>query len=147
MYPVKIMSEKVRYVFTINKEGKVYLHLRFADKRTNELAQSFKRTNRVNKKLLNAMLNEALVALKHAELQPDEEARNFVKEIGRVNQYQKAVLEEIRQNFNGYDIEIMNEAINVCAARHHHIQQRLNPELNYEQFPYLPVWEKCCDWK
>jgi hypothetical protein len=141
-YPVKIVREKVQYILTSDEEGKMHLHLLFANKRTKELAQFYKRKNQLNRKLVSAMLNEALVALLHTQSESTAEARNFLNEIAKANQYQRKVLEEICTCCCYTDIDVINEAINVCYERYHHIQQRLEPETHQFFTSYRYTWDR-----
>ncbi len=145
-YPVKIVTERVQYILTADEEGRVHLHLTFAHKRANELAKSFKRKNQLNRKLMSLMLNEALIALKHTDLEETEEAQKFINKIARVNQYQMTVLEEIckcgcREN------EMVSDAINICIQRHQYIQNRLNPVKPGSQILQPQEWDRHCDWE
>ena len=144
-YPVKIAREKVQYILTSDEEGKMHLHLFFANKRTKELAVFYKRKNQLNRRLVSTMLNEALVALKHTQFEGTEEARDFLNEIAKANQYQRKVLEEICTCCCYTDIDVINEAINVCFERYHHIQQRLEPETHQFFTSYRYSWDRVCN--
>jgi hypothetical protein len=146
LYPVKVTSEKVQYFLTFNDEGKVHRRLAFSNKRTQELAWSHKRHNRLDRRLISAMLNEAIFALKHTDLERIEEAKKFVEKIDSVTQYQRTVLEEICQ-CGCSDSVIINQAISLCEERHNHIQQRLNPESNRGYTSNPSFLYKCVDWK
>ena len=124
-YPVKIAKEQVLYVLTFDEEGKVRRHLDFSCQRTEELKLSFRRNGRVNQGLINAMLDNAQASLAHTDLEKIEEAEKFVKRIDEVTLYQIAVLEEICR-CGCRDTNSLYRAIEVCSARHEHIQNRLN---------------------
>lgn len=139
LYPVKLFTEKVQYVLTINPEGKAELHLVFADKRTNELLLSFKEGEEINRKLLSTMLNEAQLALEHAESLPAERSIKFVESVERCNHRQMEVLEKIKPMVCGSDTSVINEAINLCTERHHCIEHKIHPESNIDRCP-CPCW-------
>ncbi len=144
-YPVKIVREKVQYILTSDQEGKMHLHLIFSNKRTKELAQYYKRKNQLNRKLVSAMLNEALVALKHTQFESTEEVREFLNKIAKTNQNQRKVLEEISACCCYSEIDVINEAINICYERYHHIQKRLEPETHQYFTSYRYTWDSFCN--
>jgi len=146
LYPIKLFTEKVQYTLTVSPEGKAELHLVFADRRTNELVLSFKEGEMINKVLLNAMLNEAQSALKYSESLSAERSAILVAKVGKCNQHQQRVLEEIKPMACRDDTAVVNEAINLCAERHRCMGYMLNPESSDEQPPY-PCWKKCCNWQ
>lgn len=145
-YPVKIAKEKVQYILTFNEEGKIHRHLAFSNRRTQELAWTFKRNKRFNRRLLSAMLNEAMIALKHTDLESITEAREFVNKIDSVTMYQKMVLNEICQ-CGCTDSNVIYQAISLCEERHNYFQQRLNPESHMGNTFNPSVLYKCVDWK
>ncbi|MDH5186182.1 MAG: DUF5667 domain-containing protein [candidate division WOR-3 bacterium] len=146
-YPIKLVSEKVQYIFTINREGKAELRLIFADKRTEELVKMFNRNGKFNKELLNAMLNEAQSALSQSELMTGNDSKMLLEKVANLNQYQKKVLEGIRQRFCGYDTSILDEAIVLCFERHCCIQNKLNPQSGIEPDVYYRAWTRRCNWR
>ncbi|MEO0094231.1 MAG: DUF5667 domain-containing protein [candidate division WOR-3 bacterium] len=142
LYPIKIMSEKTQYALTLNPKRKALFHLRFADKRTEELALCLKRKNRIDKNLLNTMLNEARTALKFAE--PIDRESDFLKAVQGVNQKQLAVLCEIMKC--GCCREDVLAALKLCYEREYCIQYRANPKLKEEYNPYYEAWNRSCNW-
>jgi len=145
LYPIKTLTEKVQYLFTFDSERKVTLHLIFANERTKELLLCARRKNRVNKELLNAMLNETSTALKLAGPVSFADAGNLIKAIQRVNQNQIKVLSEIRGCH--CDNEIVKEALRLCAERECCIQYRSNPKLKEEYNIYSDSWNQYCNWR
>lgn len=145
LYPIKIMNEKVQYLLTFDSGRKAVLHLTFADRRTKELALSLKRKNRVNKELLNAMLNEASIALQLAQPFSFAEPQDFIKAIQKVNQNQLIVLSEIK-SYCG-DTEIVSEALELCVERECCIRYRSNPKLKEEYNIYSDSWNQLCNWR
>jgi hypothetical protein len=145
-YPVKIAQEKVQYILTFSDEGKVHRHLAFSNRRTQELAWSFKRNKRLNRRLVSAMLNEAMIALKQTALESTTVAGEFVNKIDSVTVYQKMVLNEICQ-CGCPDRDIIYEAISFCEERHNYLQERLNPRSFSGYTPNPSVLYKCVDWK
>jgi len=145
-YPVKIAHEKVQYILTFSEKGKVRCHLAFSNRRTQELAWSFKRNNKLNRRLVSAMLNEAMIALKQTDLESNTGGSKFVNKIDSVTVYQKMVLNEICQR-GCPDRDIIYEAISFCDERHNYLQERLNPGSFSGYTPNPSVLYKCVDWK
>jgi hypothetical protein len=92
------------------------------------------------------MLNEAMIALKHTDLESTNEASKFVNKIDSVTVYQKMVLNEICQ-CGCPDPDIIYEAISFCDERHNYLQERLNPGSFSGYTPNPSVLYKCVDWK
>ena len=131
LYSVKLFTEKVQYILTIDSEGKAELRLVFADKRTKELISSFKESEELNKELLSAMLNEAQLALKDSELLSPECSIKLVEKLKKCNCHQREVLEKIKLLVCSYDTAVINEAINLCIEQQHCIECKLNPSIKY----------------
>lgn len=146
LYPVKLLSEKTKYIITINRERKAELHLLFAEKRTEELLLTFKEGTEINKDLLSAMLNEAQSAFKYSESLPAEHSEKFIGKINKCNRYQMGVLQKIKPLVYSSDAAVINEALTLCSERHHCIECKLNPELNNECSP-CRCWEKYYIWE
>jgi len=135
LYPIKIFTEKIHYILTINNKGKTELHIIFADRRTQELAKSFKKDEQLNRELLDTMLKEAHSALKLSESLSDTDTKVIIRKMDKIYHCQLNTLQELKKSICGCDTVIINNAINTCVNYHRCIEQKLNPQSNTLQSP------------
>ena len=153
LYPMKLFTEKIQYILTVNPQGKAELHITFADKRTEELVNVFDKDKKLNKELLSAMLNEAQSALLYTEAVGSKDSTILAEKIVNLNQYQKNVLEKIKADICCCDTTVVNEAINLCGMRHQWMMNRMRrPETkdrkSTESLETMPCpWKSRCDWR
>lgn len=63
LYPLKRLSERVSYALTLGSEGRAELRIEFADERLKEAVRKHQRGGGIDRRLLAAMLEEAVKAL------------------------------------------------------------------------------------
>lgn len=117
LYPVKRLSEQVRYFFTTSSEGKAEMHILFADRRTEEFIMTFEPGERIDQRLLESMLREAASAQQFVDELPAEFGEVLQKRIEVCNQHQLSVLEHARDRVCDCDRELIDAAINACRTR------------------------------
>ncbi len=126
LYPAKVFSERIQYSFSPRLEDKIKLKIKFASRRTDELLMVFERRNKVDKNLLQSMLNETEHAFYSASILPEERVDIILRQIAQVNKVQKEALQKLKKNACPCDTMIINEALNKCISRCHHLENRLN---------------------
>ncbi len=162
LYPLKLVTEKVKFLLTFDSYGKAELRLRFSDNRLNELVTILQQSNKLDTTLLKDMLDEAKLALSENKI-PVNKASIFSDKLSSVNAYQKAVLENIRPEVQTSDRQIIDEAINMCNMRSRWMRRMMDEE-HQEQFyepdsthqtdtqhrkkskPKRMQWGPGCDW-
>ena len=127
LYPLKLATEKVKFLLTFNSEKKAELRLTFSDKRLQEMIAIFQHSGKLDTTLLKEMLDEAKLALEETKI-PSDTASVFVTKLSHVNAYQKDVLEKIRPQVNPSNRKIVDEAINMCDMRGHWMRRMMNEE-------------------
>ena len=127
LYPLKLATEKVKFLLTFNSEKKAELRLTFSDKRLQEMIAVFQQSGKLDTTLLKEMLDEAKLALEETKI-PTDTASVFVTKLSHVNAYQKDVLEKIRQRVNPSNRRIVDEAINMCDSRSRWMRRMMNEE-------------------
>ena len=127
LYPVKLATEKVKFLLTFDSEKKAELRLTFSDKRLQEMIAVFQQSGKLDTTLLKAMLDEAKLALEGNEI-PTDKASIFAAKLSHVNAYQKDVLEKIRPRVNPSSRQIVDEAINMCDMRGRWMRRMMNEE-------------------
>lgn len=162
LYPVKLATEKVRFLLTFNSEKKAELRLTFSDKRLEEMIEGFQRSNTLDTTVLTAMLDEAKLALEENEPKP-QTASLFLTKLSHTNALQKDVLTRIRPQVDPSSRPIVDEAIDMCDRRDRWMRGMMNEEYNgapresdsahskepparSKQKPRRWQWGSGCDW-
>ena len=127
LYPLKLATEKVKFLLTFDSEKKAELRLTFSDKRLQEMIAVFRQSGKLDTTLLKEMLDEAKLALEGNEI-PTDKASIFAAKLSHVNAYQKDVLEKIRPQVNPLSRQIVDEAINMCDMRGRWMRRMMNEE-------------------
>ncbi|MBI5021768.1 MAG: hypothetical protein HZB59_10040 [Ignavibacteriales bacterium] len=116
LYPIKLVTEKVKFLLTFDSEKKAELRLTFSDKRLEEMIKTFQRSNALDTMLLKAMLDEAKLALEENK-QPTQTASLFLTKLSHTNALQKDVLKRIRSQADPSSRPIVDKAIGMCDMR------------------------------
>ncbi len=132
LYPLKLATEKVKFLLTFDSEKKAELRLTFSDKRLQEMIAIFQQSGKLDTTLLTEMLDEAKLALEANKI-PTDTTSVFAAKLSHVNAYQKDVLEKIRPLVNPSNRRIVDEAINMCDMRGRWMREMMNE--NDEVFP------------
>lgn len=142
LYPIKLFTEKIRFILTLNPEDKAELRLTFADKRTKELISRLKKDGVLDKELLKIMLEEAKLALDNIEYIPQERKPVFYDKVRHFNLFQKEILERIRPEIQEKDAQYVDRAIEHCGRRAEWMQEMEEKKM------YCP-WDSQhnCHWK
>lgn len=157
LYPLKLATEKVKFLLTFNSEKKAELRLTFSDKRLHEMITVFQKSNTLDTTLLKAMLDEAKLALEDTEI-PAQKASPFFAKLKHTNAYQKDVLESIRPLVDSTNKEVVEKAIKVSDMRSKWMMKMMREERDEMMMPppstpskekHRPrkwQWGPGCDW-
>ncbi len=127
LYPVKCLCERIEFIVTTSPEGKAELHLRCAGRRTDEFVLTFKEGEKINAEVLNAMLREKRLALECSALLDHACCKKMAPKMKRCNEYQMAVLENVKRVAAACDTQMINEAIDSCIDCDRCIERVLQP--------------------
>jgi len=116
LYPVKLVTEKVRFLLTFDSENRAELRLTFSEERLNELVKLSQQSGSVDTSLLKTMLMQAELALENADL-PSEQAIPFLSRLQHTNAYQQDMLEQIRPQIDSASRIQVDRAIGICGMR------------------------------
>lgn len=117
LYPVRCFGEKAQLVMTFSNEGKAELHLKLADRKTEDFILTFKKEEKINRELLNAMFDETSNALRYCRFLSSDECSALISKAKDCCQSQLKVLEAIEPLVRGSDCSLVAEAIDKCSAR------------------------------
>lgn len=118
LYPVKRLAERIEYSTAFNAHRRAMLHLRFADRRTQEFSDMFRPGEKIDPHLINAMLNEMQLAFQHAGQCSQSRCAALMQRVADYNTYQWHVLEAVRARACDCDRAMLGRAISVCQERH-----------------------------
>lgn len=142
LYPVKLLTERVEYSVAFNPHRKALLHLRFADRRTEEFTGIFKPGEKIDPRLINAMLNEMQSAFQYAGQCSERRCAVLMQSVAEYNTYQRHVLEAVRARACDCDHEVLDKAISVCHERHLCLECMQTDGTLPEMF--APCWRNEC---
>lgn len=117
LYPVKRLTERIEYSVAFDAHRKAVLHLRFANRRTQEFSDVFAPGEKIDRSLLSAMLNEIQSAFQYAGQCSERHCAALMQGVADYNNYQRQVLETARARACDCDREILGRAISVCQER------------------------------
>lgn len=118
LYPVKFVTEKVKFLLTLNPEGKVELRLIYSEERMQELVKHLDKRRELNTQLLKAMLDEATLALEDISRLPERERPVYFSRLEHLNAYQKDVLGNLKSKVTSpQQKEELNNVIEMCGNR------------------------------
>jgi hypothetical protein len=117
LYPLKRLTEKILYFVTVDAQGRAELHLRFADRRTQEFIYVLAPGEQIDRSLLSEMLNEMHHAFSSVEQLPEGSYAALMQRVADFNNYQRTVLESTRSMACDCDHTVLDEAVSLCHER------------------------------
>lgn len=140
LYPVKLVTEKVKYFLTINSEGKAELRITYSEERTKELVKHLNKKGELNTQLLKAMLDEAALALANVSRLPEDKETVYLSKLEHLNAYQKDILEGLKSKVPQPQQEELDNAIQMCGYRGQWMRKMRKGEVPRGS------WDPCCNW-
>jgi len=128
LYPVKLVTEKVKFFLTLNSDNKAELRLSFSGSRLDEMLKVSQRSGTIDTLLLKSMLNQAQLALEQGEIS-NEKALPFLTKLQNVNNYQKKTLQIIHSSVDSSSKIILDRAIQTCCKRELWLDHIINEEI------------------
>jgi hypothetical protein len=128
LYPIKLLTEKVRFFFTFDRAGQVELRLTFAEHRSQEFVKDLEKNNKVNKQLLESMLLEAKAALEHSTELPESQQQPLMIRAESLNRYQLGLLEKAKTRVPD-DSLVLEQALCTCRQRMDQLHKTLCPKV------------------
>lgn len=147
LYPVKRLTENVRSTLTFTADGRAELHIAYARTRNEEMLKTYRPGDKINKGLLNAMLNESRSARLKTECSAADKSRRLLAEINAVNRDQRNILERIKTRVCPCDSAVVSEAMRLCAMRDACLNQGSCAECTCGQDVCTCPWDVMCRWK
>lgn len=117
LYPIKLITEKVKFLLTINSEDKAELRIIYSEERTRELVKYLDKKGSLNTDIVKSMLDEASFALENISRLPEDEKKVYYLKLEHLNAYQKNILEDIKPRVTLPQKEKLYSAIEMCDRR------------------------------
>jgi hypothetical protein len=128
LYPVKCFCEKTQLAMTFNVKDKSRLHLELADRKMRDFKLVFEKEEKINRELLNSMIDEASNALQYCDFLSSEECSTLVAKAKDCHKKQIKVLQTIKPQVHDTDHTLIVEAIDKCSLACQCANPCLSPE-------------------
>ncbi len=116
LYPMKILTERVRFALTSDPEEQVELRLTFSERRLSEVVKTLKEGKGADRELISAMLDEAKAALSGAKKLPESKASAYEARVASLERIQKDRLRSVEALVPAARRPAVAEAIGMCDA-------------------------------
>ncbi len=114
LYPVKILTERVRFSLTSDLEERVELRLTFSERRLSEVVRTLKEGKGADRELVSGMLDEARAALSDAAKLPETRSSAYRSRIASLEEFQKERLRAVKAMVPADQHRDVDEAIGIC---------------------------------
>ncbi len=114
LYPIKILTERVRFVLTSDPQERVELRLTFSERRLSEIVKTLQEGRGADKELISAMLDEAKAALATAEKLPESKAAVYRSRIISLEEQQLSRLRSVEGTIPPDRRKSVSETIRMC---------------------------------
>ncbi len=114
-YPIKLLTEKVRFMLSINREKKVELKITYSTERLKELVSKYHSGGGLDRNLLRVMLDEVRAALDDGQKLTTTTKPLLMKRISNMSHLQSNELKKLQQMANPYDKKILEKSISRCG--------------------------------
>ena len=115
LYPLKLITEKVRFMLSVNKENRLELRIAYSNERLKELVRKYNSGGGLDKALLSRMLDEAKAALDDSQ-NIDNHIQPIINErLSNLSHLQIKTLERLKKNASPGEQKIINTSINRCG--------------------------------
>jgi ABC-type multidrug transport system fused ATPase/permease subunit len=114
-YPIKLLTEKVRFMLSVNNEKKVELKITYSTERLKELVAKYHSGDGLDRELLKVMLDEAQAALDDGQKLTTTTKPLLMKRISNMSHLQRNELKALQQTASPNDKMILEKSINLCG--------------------------------
>lgn len=114
LYPIKILTERVRFALTSDPQERVELRLTFSERRLSEIVKTLQEGRGADKELVSAMLDEAKAALATAEKLPESKSVAYRSRFAFLEKQQKDRLRSVEGMVPAGRRKNVSEVIRMC---------------------------------
>lgn len=116
-YPIKLFTEKVRFLLSVNRENRVELRITYSTERLKELVKKYHSGDGLDRELLNQMLDEAKTALNDGQKLKTTTKPLLMERINNLSQLQGKTLKTWEKVAAPADKKLLQKSINMCMER------------------------------
>jgi len=117
LYPVKLLTERVRYALAVNPEGKAELLITFSDERLSEAVRKHQQGRGLDRDLLARMLRHAEQAIEMGPAVPEHERGVLIQRVTWTCQAQQKALAKLRKAASAEERELLDGLVTMCSER------------------------------
>lgn len=114
LYPIKIITERVRFALTSDPQEQVELRITFSERRLTEIVKTLQEGRAADKELVSAMLKEAQAALATVEKLPESKSAAYRPRVASLEEQQKTRLRSVERMVPPDRRTHVAEAIRMC---------------------------------
>ncbi len=124
LYPIKLFTERAKFILTVNPEDKAELRITFSEERLKEAVEKHQRGGGIDKELLQAMLDEAKAALDVAPGLPDASRRLLLSRAAYLSQFQRKTLKDLEKRAAPEERKTLAPFMDACMRRCNWMRKR-----------------------
>ncbi len=114
LYPLKLVTEKIKFLLTPTSEGRIELKLIFLERRTQEALREAERRGTLTPGFLKSILEESLRLLEETEGLPPPTRELYTSRMYHLTQYQRGVFQRLQNMVPPAQRGEVEEAIRGC---------------------------------
>ncbi len=113
-YPIKLITEKARFMLSLNHENQVELRITYSAERLKELVKKYSSGGGIDRQLLKQMLDEAKAALDAANNLNGQSRYLISARVANLSHLQLKTLQKIEQTAAPDEKKLLNHYIRQC---------------------------------
>jgi hypothetical protein len=121
MYPVKLLTERMKVSLAVNSENKAELRIVFSERRLAEALEKNQRGEEVDAALLSSMLDEARQAIDQSANLPAAQRGYVIRRVGNLTALQQDVLGDLQQQAGPRSAPAIASCMETCRQRMRHM--------------------------
>lgn len=117
LYPLKLLTERVKFFLTVNSEDKAELRIVFSSERLREAIAQHERDGTLDPELLKQMLEEARQAVELSADLPETRRELLVAQTVHLSRFQAQALGRFKQELPSEQQAVVTPYIDMCDRR------------------------------
>ncbi len=117
LYPVKMLTERVKFLLAVNPDDKVELRIVFSEERLKEALRKHEDGRGIDKALLVAMLDEAKAAVEGASDLSGARREHMAARVAYMSELQRLTLKQMKERVSEAEREQLSLYVQLCAEQ------------------------------
>ncbi len=126
LYPLKLMTERVRFALAVNSENKAELRIAFSERRLVEAVKKYDAGQGLDPRLLKEMLDEASAALESVANLPASSRDIMAARVLSATRFQEENLKRLHARVTPQEQEIIQPYLDMCSKRCDWMQKNMD---------------------